>query len=62
MWFADSVWCVRVREVSCDRIEERCCVRKVESVERESLTRRREAVSLEILKCEVHCAISWRGC
>lgn len=38
---------------------ERCWERKVERVLRESEMRRREAVSLEILKCVVHCAMSW---
>jgi hypothetical protein len=34
-------------------------VRKVESVLRESEMRAREAVSFEILKCEVHCEMSY---
>lgn len=37
----------------------RCCVRNCESVDKESLIRRSEAVSLAILKCDVHCEISW---
>jgi len=40
---------------------ERCWERKVESVERESEIREREAVSFDILKWEVHWAISWGG-
>ena len=37
----------------------RCCVRNCESVERLSEMRRREAVSLAILKWDVHCEMSW---
>jgi hypothetical protein len=39
----------------------RCCVRKEESVLSESEMRRREAVSLPILKCEVHWEMSCMG-
>jgi hypothetical protein len=39
----------------------RCCVRKEESVERESEMRRSDAVSLEILKWDVHWEISYAG-
>lgn len=49
---------MRFRALRLDWIDERCCVRKVESVESESDIRSREAVSLPILKCEVHCAMS----
>ena len=62
VWFAERVWCVRDRALSCWERECRCCVRKVERVESESEMRVREAVSLEILKCEVHWDMSCGGC
>jgi hypothetical protein len=62
-WLAERVWCVRDREESWDWRVERCWVRKVERVVRESEMRRREAVSFDILKWDVHWDISWRrGC
>lgn len=58
-WLAARVWWVRERAVSWVERVERWWVRKVESVVRESEMRRSEAVSLEILKWDVHWAISW---
>jgi hypothetical protein len=58
VWFALSVWWVRESWDSEDRSVWRCWVRKEESVLRESEMRRREAVSLPILKCEVHWEMS----
>jgi hypothetical protein len=60
LWFALRVWCVRESWEREDWRVWRCWVRKEESVESESEMRRREAVSLPILKCEVHCEMSWR--
>jgi hypothetical protein len=60
-WLAASVWCVRFSCVSVDCRDCRCCERNWERVERESFMRTSEAVSLAILKCEVHCAMSWWG-
>jgi hypothetical protein len=59
LWFALRVWWVRDSWLSEDLRDWRCCERNCERVERESLMRRREAVSLAILKCEVHCEMSW---
>lgn len=59
LWFALSVWCVRESWESEDCRDCRCCVRNCERVESESEMRRREAVSLAILKCDVHCEMSW---
>ena len=61
MWFAARVWWVRWMDCKEDLRLERCWERKVESVERESEIREREAVSFDILKWEVHWAISWGG-
>lgn len=61
LWFALSVWWVRESWDKDDWREERCWERKVLRVERESEMRRREAVSLPILKCEVHWEMSWVG-
>lgn len=52
---------MRVRVESCWERECRCWCRKVERVERESEIRVREAVSLVILKWDVHWEISWEG-
>lgn len=52
---------MRFRALSVDWIDERCWLRNVESVDSESDIRSREAVSLPILKCEVHCAMSCVG-
>jgi hypothetical protein len=40
-------------------MERRCWVRNSLSVLRDSLMRWSEVLSLAILKCDVHCAISW---
>jgi hypothetical protein len=56
---ADSVAVVcRERVVRARELVLRCCVRKEERVERESEMRMSEAVSLEILKWDVHWEIS----
>lgn len=62
LWLADRVWWVRLRVERVDWREERCWVRKEERVERESEMRRRESLSLAILKWDVHWEMSWSGC
>ena len=59
LWLALRVWWVRESCASEDLRDCRCCERNCDRVESESLMRRSEAVSLAILKCEVHCEMSW---
>ena len=61
LWFALRVGWVRESCVSEDFRDCRCCDRNWESVLRLSEMRRSEAVSLAILKCDVHWAMSWWG-
>ena len=59
LWFAERVWCVRFSALREDWMERRCWVRNSLRVLRDSFMRWREVLSLAILKCDVHCAMSW---
>jgi hypothetical protein len=61
VWFALRVWWVRESWVSWVERVDRCWDRKVCRVLRESEIRVREAVSLEILKWDVHWDMSCWG-